>query len=546
MKKVIYIFLILNYLAFSQIDGDDDSTPAVLEIRNTNPVEPHITEFDIFIKRNSNNWQRFANGTYYLEYRESFEDQVLPEINPDKVSIEYIGEADLNVQTTQDIEDLTDYVINTHVVNDAFVISIIGPDDYDNAVEVPINTSGEDDIRLGKFRITSKDGRSSVATKIQWKSPINYWQITAYKNDVDRDYNKVPENEYPDPIEFDRLRKFYLSDNINLENPESEINYSNDFRAPSGFVPRYVDAKYYGNGRIQVNWKTESERFLHNFVIKRMKKNFYTRVEEFASLEQYFRKDTYEEYNSIEPITNGPNSNPEYQNKWKIVATGTTYNRDDEFDIFFWDENTPENGNFNRDEMLSDSLKERMTSIGNEDPYPSLIAAEESSGEGIGNDYSWIDPEGLEKGEWGCYHVSYQDWNGNVIPLGYDCEQVPNSVIAFANAYPNPFETECQVDFELLDDVLNLKLRVVDPIGRVVTHAVGLDGTVLDNVSVPEEAKGDSKPSRYASRGTHTAKINIPRSDLSQGSYTLIITADPLNDNFVESSSAVVKLQVTR
>lgn len=542
----IMLFIILFLISLPLLSQDE--TSAVLEIRNTNPIEPGILEFDVYMKRNSNLWKKFANGTYYFEFKKDFEDQEDYEILPENLEFVTIEDSTdlILTQGIADIEDLNEYLITTNVVPGALVVSIIGPEDYENAQEVPLNIDGNEDLRLGTFRVSATDPKESIPNKIGWKVPYVYWQSTAYKNDVERDYKKVPENEYADPTQFDALRKYYVSDNIGLENPETEILYSDDFNEPKGFVPRYVDAKYFGDGRIQVSWKTESELFLHNFVIKRMLKNFYTRQEEFANLGQYFNINDADDYEAIEPITTGSNSSPRYTNKYKVVATGTTLDRLENFDIFHWDKITPEHGDFTQIDVIDDNLQELLDSPEANFPYPELVVGEGEAGEGRGKDYNWIDPFQLEKGEWGCYHVSYQDWNGSLIPLGYDCEQVPNSVIAFANAYPNPFETECQVDFELLDDVKNLKARVIDPIGRLVTHAVGLDGTVLDNITTPGEAGGGAKASNYASRGTHTAKINIPKSELSQGSYTLIITCEPLNDRFVGSSSAIVKLQVTR
>ncbi|MDC1067628.1 hypothetical protein OAQ99_00560 [Candidatus Kapabacteria bacterium] len=540
---ILIIIIVLSSYIFAQ-----DEKPAILEIRNTNPIEPSILEFDIYMRRNSNLWQRFANGTYYFEFKKSYPEQPDYIINPDNLNFTFqdvTTELALSTQG-QNIDGLSEYIVNTQVINEALVVSIIGPEDYVNAQEVPLNTSGEEDLKIGTFRVQAVDSRASIPTKIRWKTPAPYWQTTAYKNDIDRDYKKVPENEYSNPQDFNAVRTFFISDNINLNNPNSEIEYSEDFTEPDGIKPRYVDAKYFGDGRITVSWKTDSEIFPHNYVIKRMKKNFYTTREEFASLRQYFETDLAQDYYAINPITSGPNARPEYTNQYKVVATGTSYDRTDAFDIFFWDENTLSNGNFNRDDLLSESLKELLTGVGNETPYPSLVKRFDTQKETKGEDYFWTDPEKFEKGEWGCYHVSYQDWNGFVYPLGYDCEQIPNSVIAFANAYPNPFETETQIDFELLDDVKNLQLRVVDGLGKVVTHAVGLDGVILDNVSAPDVADNNSKPSRYALRGTHTAKINIPKSSLGQASYSLLITADPLNDNFVGSSNALVKLQVTR
>lgn len=544
MIRISFIIIVLSSVLYSQITLNDRS--AVLEIRNTNPIEPGITEFDIYITRNTDLWTRFANATYYFDFKKDFEEQEDYIISPDKVRFEYFRDSsDLFLTPTEiDIEGLREYQITTYVLDGALVVSIIGPETFDDAQEVPLNISGEEDLRLGTFRASSINQREAIPNKIGWKEPYIYWQVTAYKNDVPRDYRKIPESEFTDPNEFLLLKLYERDDNIDLKKPDIEITYVDDEREPKGLIPRYVDAKYFGDGRIRVTWKTDGEIFAHNFVIKRMIKNFYTPLEEFASLQQFFRTDSAEQYYAIPPITTGPNSQARYTNQYKVVATGTTYDRLNEFDIFWWDGNGPNDQPYNREDILSEELQQLITGAGPETPYPDLVVGFGSARDGRGDDYSWIDPTVLEKGEWGCYHVSFQDWNGNVTPLGYDCEQIPNSVIAFANAYPNPFEVETQVDFELLDDVQNLNMRIVDGVGKVVAYAVGLDGKEIRNVSAPNSDGGNI--SNYALRGTHTVKVNMPKTSLGQGTYTLIITCDPLNDRFVGSSSAVVKLQVTR
>jgi hypothetical protein len=117
----------------------------------------------------------------------------------------------------------------------------------------------------------------------------------------------------------------------------------------------------------------------------------------------------------------------------------------------------------------------------------------------------------------------YRDFFGNIIPLAYDCERIPNSIITKATPSPNPFSISTRIDYIVEDDVI-LDAFVNDFSGRIVTHLL----------------KG-----AYTTKGQHSIDF-LASYNAQEGLYNVVFIAYPIDDPTVEISRAIVKLQLIR
>ena len=122
-----------------------------------------------------------------------------------------------------------------------------------------------------------------------------------------------------------------------------------------------------------------------------------------------------------------------------------------------------------------------------------------------------------------CYELLYTNFDNNLIALDTVCIAAPNSVITYAQANPNPFERTTTIEYTVDDDVY-LTMSIYDLTGREALR-------LMDHVLVE--------------KGTYTLDVSMPEF-ASQGLYDLVLIADPIDDESVELSQAIVKLQVIR
>jgi hypothetical protein len=124
------------------------------------------------------------------------------------------------------------------------------------------------------------------------------------------------------------------------------------------------------------------------------------------------------------------------------------------------------------------------------------------------------------RGEEYCYQLLYQDMrDGGIYPLDTACVIIPSSVITHAEANPNPFREFTDIEYKVDDDVY-MTAKVYNLLGGTVE-------TLLDN-----------QPA-YKIRFTSDYKA-------MQGLYEVVFTATPVDDPSIESSVAVVKMQLIK
>lgn len=122
-----------------------------------------------------------------------------------------------------------------------------------------------------------------------------------------------------------------------------------------------------------------------------------------------------------------------------------------------------------------------------------------------------------------CYELLYQDNSDNIISLAKSCVNIPNAVLTYLQANPNPASKTAQIEYTVEDDVY-LTAGIYDLLGRRI-------------ISVYED--------QFVNIGTHTFSVNLPE-NLATGMYDIIMIAIPINDTSVEKSTGVFKLQVVK
>ncbi len=224
-------------------------TLALVSARNFVLPTPDSLEFELYLTRNNNSWEAFANATLQL----GFLDSLVKIDSTDLVFHHVLNTSELPIFTPVGNQlPTTEYLIEPKVFSGRFSITIVGPDDFEFCKKLELGQS----ISLGKFTIKSKSGRS-LPTYLTWLKPIDWYQALAYKRNVDSLLNGS--------IPF-----FYANDNINMndgkeltfvlnidQNPEEKFNFDNFWVVYTG---QKIDS---------LGWSTKLEKDVNGYFIKR-------------------------------------------------------------------------------------------------------------------------------------------------------------------------------------------------------------------------------------------------------------------------------------
>ncbi len=379
-----------------------DDTLATLNVTRLLQPQPNTLEFDLRLSRDSDLWEKWANGTFQL---------TLPGVDLDECTLEVIP-------NTSDL-DPANYIIADSTLKKRMSITILGPDEFWQCAAIDRDTG----IRLGRFRITAPVG-IVLPTSLAWAQPYNRYQANGFKISAD----SLPWNAEQDNIEMlGRLR--FLADSL---------------RVPEFFL-KYFTAKYIGDRRVLLCWETRSEAYNKGFVLRRGIRPFGDAADDYSQV--YFEE--------VARYTEHPD----------LQGLGMSYD---------------------------------------------------------GKSYCYVDTVPFRDEEY-VYQLLYENYVGADIALDTASVIVPSSVIAFAQANPNPFRDQTVVDY-ILDDRVTLSCKVYDPNGKEVA-------VLLDNVILPI--------------GKYNVRFEAP-AVASQGLYDVVFIAYPVDDPSVELSTAVVKLQLIR
>ncbi len=155
-------------------------------------------------------------------------------------------------------------------------------------------------------------------------------------------------------------------------------------------------------------------------------------------------------------------------------------------------------------------------------PVPGMIGMGSTR---LGKPYKYQHDTIPFRGETYCYALYYKDFYGREHYLATSCVKIPNSVIVYSQANPNPMTSTTTVEYQLDDDVL-LECNVYDLLGKKVKTLIELQEIKL---------------------GKHQVIFDAPREHFaSQGMYEIIFIAHPIDDPAVDISKAVVKVQLIR
>lgn len=480
LNNMKYLFIILPFIFISSLFAQrpDQGYDAIMQIRNTVPLSPQELTFELHLRRFNQNWERFANGTFQVKF---YVDPLGPAHKIDYSTIDFTlepGTSDINLLSNPNsgptINEIgTQYYLKTQVdgATGRFVIKLVGPQDYANALIVPetddnLEIEDQATIRVGKFRIKQNNTRERIENIIRWIEPISYFQACAFKLDSGRTIYGV--TDYYDK-----------DDDIELLDPMASVKtrFLNDPAEPPTFKLAYFDAKYNGSitndttRGITLNWKTESEMYLNGFVIRRVKLDYFATESELADLLKYDQGEVVFHYDPQFVTSNGQSEKLQAERKYKNYST--------EYGPVI-------------DKLSSEQINE-------------------------------------DRGKWYCYLLYKVDFksNGNFdpeFPLAQAFVQIPNSIISYAQASPNPFALETRIDYELDDDVI-LDLALFDMQGKKVMQLYG--------------------PGKTQFKGNHSFTLSMPE-EANQGVYNLVFNVTKQFDDQVKNSVATIKLQMIK
>lgn len=235
MKDIKIFIIIMIFLVNCKINIYALDTLAYVNVNNTYLVNSHTLEFQLRIQRNSEKWLKFVNGTFQFTFPQGitidsneFEIQLYQTDLPETV----ISGAGLPKK---------EYLIEYQKFDERFSITILGPENYIDCVDVPTDTS----LLLGQFRLI-KTGGDPIPNRIDWLTPQNYYQAVAYKIEIDSIESNVT--------------WYYSDDNIDIHdgrNNTFSIDY--DDRRPWGFELEDFWVRYAGQTNLQYGWSTRRE-----------------------------------------------------------------------------------------------------------------------------------------------------------------------------------------------------------------------------------------------------------------------------------------------
>lgn len=130
-----------------------------------------------------------------------------------------------------------------------------------------------------------------------------------------------------------------------------------------------------------------------------------------------------------------------------------------------------------------------------------------------------------------CYRLFYQNYADDIIGLASTCLDVPNAVIEFAQANPNPFSDKTVIRYILKDNV-RLTVTVRDLLGQEI-------------VELTDRESGAKLKDIEMTAGEHFTVFQAPLL-VAQGAYDIIFIAIPIDDNLVEESRAQVRVQLVK
>ncbi len=240
-KAIVLLLLMIGLPASSSAMANE---LAIATIARPLLENDHTFEFTLTISRTTDEWLRWANGTFQIAVTGG---------GPyNNLGIEMIKDStDLNLSsytiTPRIITNTT--LTGNKITAERVSITVLGPKLYTDAFEVKLDTARP--LRVGRFKIYTIDSTPFPAkVSLAWLQPEAYFQTTAYKllND------SIPWHEGDNNIEM-RNRMLF-----NVE-PASRI--------PTMQIVLCDSTYYEGQKVARIQWSTTSERNSYGFTLWR-------------------------------------------------------------------------------------------------------------------------------------------------------------------------------------------------------------------------------------------------------------------------------------
>ncbi|MCX8050632.1 MAG: T9SS type A sorting domain-containing protein [Chlorobi bacterium] len=444
MKRVVLtvfgFFALAGLVRTSSAQTIEREILSIVSIEDVAIVDPQTIEFSLTLRRTSNVWERWANGTFQFQ----IVGVASSRYTPSAMRVELLpNSSDLPIASYANAP-LTAYSYCISLHDGWISVFIYGPDEFRDAKYFPLDST----LRLGRFRVTMTDG-GRIGSSIAWMEPHDYYQANAYKLEVDS-------------IAYG-VRWYRADDNIEMRNyPRIDstldrvVVRTDSFRVAPAPEPCLTleagsfRAEYLGDRLVQLHWKTLCEQGVRGFVIRRrcLCSTLPPSQTEFTEIRRFgVPFDT------------------------ALFSKGTTTVG------FDYTMSTPDTVNF-RD----------------------------------------IEYE---------YELSAIMYDGSRRFLDTTSIRIPISVISSATVYPNPTTTQATIRYTV-EDRVRITAKVYDVTGKELA-------LLLDNVVVPRTTSGS----------VNTIVWNAP-DQASQGLYTVVLIARPVDDPTVELSRAILKIQLLR
>jgi hypothetical protein len=197
--KILLFFLLIPIFGVPSLFAQGNQTiRAELNIRNVLLTNPNTLKFDLYLLRTTDDWERFANGTFQFK------------LFPDSIPITSVtlDTTDLpaNTDITGGVLPTDGYKQNFQIYPERLSITCLGPITFDKCIIVP----KVDGILIGSYTVVSN---LSLVDYMEWKKELTYYQACAYKINEDSVFYNGPEHI-----------RYYADDNVPLINGNSEQN----------------------------------------------------------------------------------------------------------------------------------------------------------------------------------------------------------------------------------------------------------------------------------------------------------------------------------
>ncbi|GAB1372917.1 hypothetical protein MASR1M45_29810 [Candidatus Kapaibacterium sp.] len=243
MRKINYILITATLLiaAMSNVNAANRDTMALIKIVDCRFVDDFdVLEFDLYLERKSEKWDRFVNGTFSIY----FPDSLTNRLTPDRLEF-----ADVIVsQLKRDISPgggnlpTKGYRTDFQLYDNRLSITILGPEKYEDCEFIDTAKA----YLLGTIRLKAANGEKWPDYKVKWLTPHYWYQAAAFKTENDVLHNNnIVLNE--------------SDDNLAMEDSTSITYVFVDDTTRRKFEFIRFDADYVGQRKVDFSWQVRRE-----------------------------------------------------------------------------------------------------------------------------------------------------------------------------------------------------------------------------------------------------------------------------------------------